>query len=177
MVKTNAMMETVIPPATWREEAPETGIRTYVCNKHKVFIWLGAKFHTKIPCYQNFMFDKDLWHQTFTTDPLGNTNSWKQLVKLVLSHLGKVHALRTRKNQALWVSIIFRTSHINPNSNIKQLHRGLTNHVKHEVPYQEAQCHSTAKYKSSRWKDKWTVCQWIIISIMTVHTSCSEPAR
>lgn len=27
---------------------------------------------------------------------------------------------------------------------------GLTNHVKHEVPYQEAQRHSTAKYESSR---------------------------
>lgn len=26
----------------------------------------------------------------------------------------------------------------------------LTNHVKHEVPYQEAQCHTTAKYESSR---------------------------
>lgn len=31
---------------------------------------------------------------------------------------------------------------------------GLTNHVKHEVPYQKAQCHSTAKYESSRCKDK-----------------------
>lgn len=31
---------------------------------------------------------------------------------------------------------------------------GLTNHVKHEVPYQKAQCHSTAKQKSSRWKEE-----------------------
>lgn len=28
-------------------------------------------------------------------------------------------------------------------------YNSLTNHVKHEVPYQKAQCHSTAKYESS----------------------------
>lgn len=87
MVKTNAMMETVIPPAARRKEAKE------IVLLRSVFV------RERKP------------------------------------------ALPTR---------------------ISTANTGLTNHVKHEVPYQEAQCHSTAKNESSRWKDKHKMCQWIL---------------
>lgn len=40
-------------------------------------------------------------------------------------------------------------------------YNSLTNHVKHEVPYQKAQCHSTAKYESSSWNDKSGIVRWL----------------
>ena len=151
MVKTNAMMETVIPPATKREETQEKTCWQVFAMKTRYLLVFFLLVDSLLKW--RFQFDKDLWDQHFVTVKNSTITS-------------SVYASMNSMNES--PSSTHRTTRISPNSNHSN-NTGLTNNVKHEVPYQEAQRHSTAKYESSRWKDKRTMQQWII-KMKTIHT-------